>query len=655
MLQCLRFWYVQVASCRSRCLSPSFLQNLSDIPAVFACARVALFAVIALYCTIILCFPAYCYLDMQRQAKGRRDFLACGCTSVQGEGPRNEKRDFRSVFLYDNWYRPIILGESVTRRLYHALVWLVAIALLGGGLYGLLDSQVGVGLEDFFPTANPVFLWATARTDGLSSWNIGMRWGALNYTDPTTQMKMIKQFEDILETSRIATQDTDKLWIGSLLQWSSRLCTKNFDREDFDAKKCGHDMVSPTGQVCSATWRKNDEGIRDRFVKDFRDPTCVNFYGGICRKGSDMHPADVLELQGFDPDQSYCPTIDGWSDEQWQFCLVEWRKSTGFESSFAFETAKGTPTECSGEHENDQQFVWPLPISESPLMFAFDMQTHEDTLELILDTRAVCDDVGFGDVEHGCWMYGVPYDYWSQYETIYQSLFLSGGTAIVVGCLISFIFLFLMLWCEHRISIGKVFCGALIGALLILAPMILSFFAVVGLSSLADVNLTGFSNMSYVLSVGFSVEYAVHIVSRWLMADQSITSSLERVKHTMSFLMLPTFMSFVSSVIGVCCLYFTAFTFNERFFFRPLIIVMFVTYFYGCWWLPTVLCYIEGDVVRMGPTNTEEKCAITSTVSVDSGSVADFTVGGQSTAIVVKREVEPENNSSGFSPERYEL
>ena len=73
---------------------------------------------------------------------------------------------------------------------------------------------------------------------------------------------------------------------------------------------------------------------------------------------------------------------------------------------------------------------------------------------------------------------------------------------------------------------------------------------------------------------GFAVEYAVHIIARWLRADMSHVTSLDRVEYTMSFLMLPTFMSFISSTIGVVCLAFTEFEFNQTFFFKPLIIVM---------------------------------------------------------------------------------
>jgi predicted RND superfamily exporter protein len=145
-----------------------------------------------------------------------------------------------------------------------------------------------------------------------------------------------------------------------------------------------------------------------------------------------------------------------------------------------------------------------------------------------------------------------------------------GAYAIASGFFISFLFLFGKMYFEKRHARSKVFWGSLIGALLIAVTMILSLVTVVGLSVLAGVSLTGFSNMSFVLSVGFAVEYSVHIVQRWLRADLSHESGIDRVKYTMSFLMLPTFMSFVSSTIGVVCLAFTEFEFNQVFFFRPL-------------------------------------------------------------------------------------
>jgi hypothetical protein len=182
-------------------------------------------------------------------------------------------------------------------------------------------------------------------------------------------------------------------------------------------------------------------------------------------------------------------------------------------------------------------------------------------------------------------------------------LLLIGGASVVVGFIVSFLFLLFKLLQENHHDRTKVVAGSLVGASLIAVTTFLSLITVSGLAILSDVSLTGFSVMSFVLSVGFAVEYSVHIVARWLRADADLTTSLDRVEYTMSFLMLPTFMSFASSTIGVACLAGTDFEFNEVFFFRPLIIVMFVTYFYGCWWLPALLTLVDFDAVKLGHLN----------------------------------------------------
>ena len=35
-------------------------------------------------------------------------------------------------------------------------------------------------------------------------------------------------------------------------------------------------------------------------------------------------------------------------------------------------------------------------------------------------------------------------------------------------------------------------------------------------------------------------------------------------------------------------------------------IVMFVSYWYGCWFLPTLLVYIDFDFVKLGPEGSDE-------------------------------------------------
>ena len=198
---------------------------------------------------------------------------------------------------------------------------------------------------------------------------------------------------------------------------------------------------------------------------------------------------------------------------------------------------------------------------------------------------------------------GPPFDYWSQYENISMNLVEISGASVLIGFGISWVFLAGKLFSDRRHGALKVIAGSLVGAMLIAATCFFCLVAVIGISILSGVSMTAFSIMSFVLSVGFAVEYSVHIVARWLRSDKD--SAIDRVEQTMSFLMLPTFMSFVSSTVGVICLAFTDFDFNTRFFFRPLITVMFVTYFFGCYWLPVFLTWFEFDFVKLGPSPTE--------------------------------------------------
>lgn len=362
---------------------------------------------------------------MKRQAQKRKDLCLCNITDApeNSEMPKSdieetdegpiEDLDWRSVYLYDKLYKKIVLGSQKAHTVSYVAIWAITAALLGASAFGLTQTSVGLGLEEFFPSDNPASVWASTRTQELASWNIGIRWGAIDYTDPRVQMKMMQQFEKVIESDKVSETDTDQLWMGSFLLWSSRLCDSNLVKDDFMQKKCGRDKMFKDGSVCSATWIENTLGLREHFLADADDLKCYNFSGGICRKPKNLHRLDLEELQ-IDPilnqDVSYCPVIDSWSDEKWQFCLKEWRTVTGGNAGLILEQAKGSPKECSGEYENDQDIVWPIPISTGPTMYASDLFSHADTIDLIEETRAVCDN----DKEIHCWLTGIPFDYWTQ-------------------------------------------------------------------------------------------------------------------------------------------------------------------------------------------------------------------------------------------------
>jgi len=79
-----------------------------------------------------------------------------------------------------------------------------------------------------------------------------------------------------------------------------------------------------------------------------------------------------------------------------------------------------------------------------------------------------------------------------------------------------------------------------------------------------------------------------------------LVSAFERVEHAMSFFCFAysIFMSFANSTIGVVCLAFT--DLRKHNFLFPTVITMIVTYDYGCWFLPVLLCGLNFDCLKLG-------------------------------------------------------
>ncbi|KAL7573818.1 hypothetical protein ACA910_007843 [Epithemia clementina (nom. ined.)] len=84
------------------------VMNISDIPAIYKTATVATICVIALYLSVLFCYPAYCWLDMKRQAAGYRDVLFC--FKAQENDKDEVRKDVRQVWLYEKFYYPVMLG-----------------------------------------------------------------------------------------------------------------------------------------------------------------------------------------------------------------------------------------------------------------------------------------------------------------------------------------------------------------------------------------------------------------------------------------------------------------------------------------------------------------------------------------------------------------
>lgn len=85
-------------------LSMFGVMNINSIPAVYLTARVACFAVVLLYLGVTISFPAYCYLDMQRQEAGRCDVFVWK-RYKNDNAPQTSEKHFLERFLYDRFYQ----------------------------------------------------------------------------------------------------------------------------------------------------------------------------------------------------------------------------------------------------------------------------------------------------------------------------------------------------------------------------------------------------------------------------------------------------------------------------------------------------------------------------------------------------------------------
>ena len=241
------------------------------------------------------------------------------------------------------------------------------------------------------------------------------------------------------------------------------------------------------------------------------------------------------------------------------------------------------------------------------VLYGYDLFQTEDYIAMIEDTRKHCDDDDDDyETDHLCWMSGIAYDYYEQYLSIILWLTKVAGSSIAVGYGVSFLFLYA--------SFAGDFCSkikaAAFGACIISFCSLLAVLSICGLCAAAEVKLCGFSAMSMILSIGFAVEYSVHVTFHFITAPGG--NGAARVIYAMERLFAPTLQAFASSAIGIVMLAFSTFAFVQIYFFIPLILCLTLTYFYGTYMLPVLLHYVPqemyGGVSHAGATESAAEC-----------------------------------------------
>jgi hypothetical protein len=451
----------------------------------------------------------------------RYEFLPCLKASAEQEGTKT-LTELLSGSIYTKLYKPMV--TSCGGRVF---VLVSSLGLLSAAAVGLWDLKVGLDLHDFFPEGTSEGKFAKDRNTFFPLWPVEMNWGQIDYTDPSVQLQMAHEFEQVLDTAHVAGHGlkTTLVWTAALAKWG---------------------RLSDTDAACKSVLKENTLGLK------------LVAQNGFC------------EADG-------CPVLQGLSEEQFAGCIAKWRASSlaaygAISPGIALNSSNGMP-------------LVPIRFSSASgsTLFAYNLAATDDYTNMIKETRKYVDD----DKSLASWMSGIPFDYWEQYLSIVAVMLTIGGLSIAAGFVISFAFIFMELSFSHRGTCLKRLFASGLGALLIAIVSAVSLMSVVGFCGLAGVQLSGFTAISCVMSTGLAVEYSVHVVHRFLEAPPS--SAVARIHHAMEWLFSPSAMAFVTSAVSVLMMAFSEFRFVRLYFFAPLACAVLTSYIFGAFTLPCLL------------------------------------------------------------------
>jgi len=506
----------------------AILAFASDIRAVYQAGYTGLIATLLLYFTMLISFSSLVFLDARRRANCSYECLPC-FQAPRRDDPKKAGETFGfAALLYNRAYKPLIttcVGKSS--------VLLIALALLILAIVGMVDVPIGLDLQDFFSEDAMNGKYSANKQTYFPVWPVTLNWGELDYTDANVQLKMAKQWENVLNCKHIAGDlRTTLVWTAALAEWG----------------------LSNNDAACAATFKENDLGLK------------LKADGGIC-----------VPITG--TSKSQCPVFEDFTIEQFVACVAKWKQS-------------GTDYDVIGPRlkmgADGNTPLIPIRYSKAAgsVLYATELRTTDDYTSLIEETRRYVDD----DVSMHAWMSDIPFSYWEQYLTVNEFMYTAMGISLAAGFAISFVFLVAELAMDGRGTCLARIGTSFVGALVIVLTSGISFLTVVGFCGLASVKLSGFTAMSCLMSTALAVEYSVHILHHFIAAP--FGSALQRIEHATKWLFAPSAMAFLTSAVSISMMAFSEFRFVRLYFFVPLAIAVLSSYFFGNFALPSFLALV---------------------------------------------------------------
>lgn len=527
----------------------------SSLPACFETGKTAVVCVLLQFITIVTSFPVLCYLDMVRQRNKRLEIICC----VKG---KREDEPFKNIF-YKRVVRPVI-----TNKYTHLFSFLLMFVIVILALVGASRVVLGLALDEFFELGSLQEAFFQARDKYFPIWPTAMHFGQLEYWKSDVQLEMARVFEGVVETDYVSVLTTDNVWTMKLALWGTGHC--------FGLSKVGK-CGSEWG--CHGTWVEDTLGLKN---VSSRNP-------GLCRLGSSIIPNPLAgeTASSYVADKVYCPAMPLAGEKELAECMRKWVVHGG-----------GALPGCPVERDE----VTPqLPIKVTDVrndnFYTINLYTNADYVNAIDQTRAFCD----RSEKLHCWMTGIAYDFWEQYLTIWSFAARTLSLALLMGFFLSFVFLVVSFRIEalETVPLDRQIKAALAGSSFIVLCMILCVFSSFGICCMLGLKFSVLTIMSYLMAIGFAVEYAVHVVHRFITAPLEHNTSEKRVDYSLNLLFMPMATSFLASIVSILGMAFSNISLIYKYHFIPLLVVQLITFFVGTLLLPSVLCYLPGTAFQV--------------------------------------------------------
>merc|ERR1712166_1010684 len=236
----------------------------------------------------------------------------------------------------------------------------------------------------------------------------------------------------------------------------------------------------------------------------------------------------------------------------------------------------GIPCQCTNSSEPDRRV-----IVASHLFTLKGIENTRDFVSSIENTRQLADDSN-GD-GNDAYVYGSTYLYWEQYIGIEARLYtlcaICVAGIVATTMLVEFSFLVALL-------------------------LLLSSFAIemVGSIVLLDLRLNAFSLVNVVVSIGFAVEYMVHLTHSFMVATGTRE---ERVKEALTQIGAATFAGSLTAFLAILPLLFSSVPLFKDYYFATFALASAVGLFNGMAVWPVILSLVGPDSSTAVPQTTE--------------------------------------------------